>query len=358
MLVLNTSQRVLVTDILIHENMTGIGKMSASPAQRGAGKPARDATAGRTRAATASASNAATDSKSDRQLDEQTVDRSELLDKMEAAIAEKQRSFDQRCIAMQKQSREETKQLYQDLLAEFESDINKKLEQHDQKFLKLQKDMAASLEKQSAMQEEISQLKDRLESSHICSTSQTSGPMPTPDRSWPSPAAPSGEWQDVVSRVSRLTDCKMQEMDLADQEARKKKELNAVLRNFEQEAGETPASLKKKVDELLTDQLEASAACVSAKRMQKGRNDAAKGIVVVQFEKKQHKVAVFKARSKLTGTTIGLDDDLTHLQQQRKNAAWPAFKDFKSKGVRTQWRAEKLFVKEGERFVEHKVLNL
>ena len=78
----------------------------------------------------------------------------------------------------------------------------------------------------------------------------------------------------------------------------------------------------------------------------------------VQFEKKQHKITVFKARGKLADTTIGLDDDLTILQQQRKNAAWPAFKDFRSRGVKTQWRAEKLFVKEGEHFVEHKVLNL
>ena len=58
------------------------------------------------------------------------------------------------------------------------------------------------------------------------------------------------------------------------------------------------------------------------------------------------------------GASIGLDDDLTQLQQQRKNAAWPGFKDFRSKGIRTQWHAEKLFVKEGEHFVEHKKLNL
>ncbi|DBB02904.1 TPA: hypothetical protein ACH3X1_013507 [Trebouxia sp. C0004] len=85
---------------------------------------------------------------------------------------------------------------------------------------------------------------------------------------------------------------------------------------------------------------------------EKGRSDAAQGIVIVQFEKKQHKITVFKARGKLAGTTIGLDDDLTILQQRRKNAAWPAFKDFRSRGVKTQWRAEKLFVKEG---AEHKV---
>lgn len=145
---------------------------------------------------------------------------------------------------------------------------------------------------------------------------------------------------------------------MADQEARKKKELNAVLRNLAHEEGETPDSLKAQVDKLLADELGTNIACAGAKRQQKGRNDTAQGIVVVQFEKKQHKITVFKARSKLAGTTIGLDDDLTHLQQKRKNAAWHAFKEFKARGVRTQWRAEKLFVKEGEHFVEHKVLDL
>ena len=144
---------------------------------------------------------------------------------------------------------------------------------------------------------------------------------------------------------------------MADQGAKKKKQLNVVLRSFEHEEGETPDRLKEKVDLMLSEQLSVSVNCVSATRMQKSRNDAAQGIVTVQFAEKQHKIAVFKARSMLTGTAIGLYDDLAHLQQQRKNAVWPAFKDFKSKGIRTQWRAEKLFVKGGERFVEHKVLD-
>ena len=75
------------------------------------------------------------------------------------------------------------------------------------------------------------------------------------------------------------------------------------------------------------------------------------------FANKQDKVAVFKARGTAT-TKIGLDYDLTHLQQQLKTAAWSDFKDFRSKGIRTQWRAEKLSVKKGEQFVEHKVLSL
>ena len=52
-----------------------------------------------------------------------------------------------------------------------------------------------------------------------------------------------------------------------------------------------------------------------------------------------------------------MDDDLTLLQQQRKNKAWPAFKEARAANKKTQWRAEKLFILEGERFVEHKVLD-
>lgn len=85
------------------------------------------------------------------------------------------------------------------------------------------------------------------------------------------------------------------------------------------------------------------------------KKDAARGNVLVQFEKKTDKHTVFKARAKLAGTPIGMDDDLTRLQQERKNAAWADFRAFRSQGIRTQWRAEKLFVLEGEHFVEHKV---
>ena len=131
-----------------------------------------------------------------------------------------------------------------------------------------------------------------------------------------------------------------------------------MLRISEQEEGETSDSLKEKVDAMLAEKLGTTVACVSAKCLQKRRSGAAQGTVIMQFEKKQHKITVFKARGKLDGTTIALDDDLTILQQQRKNAAWPAFKDFGSRGVKTQWRAEKLVLKEGEHFVEHKVLNL
>ena len=282
-----------------------------------------------------------------------TTAAAELFDKMQASLEDQQRSFDQRCDQMKEEARAQLQQSVKEMFAAYE----RQLTQQDQKVLELEKKVEAVLDGHRAMQEEIKQLKDRLESSQTCSTSQADhGDAPV--GSSPQQSSPSGQWAEVASRVARLTDCKMQDMDLADQEARKKKELNAVLRNLRQVEGESSESLKVQVDELLSGQLETSVACVSAKRLQTTRNGAAPGIVVVQFAKKQHKVAVFKARGKLAGTKVGLDDDLTHLQQQRKNAAWSDFKDFRSKGVKTQWRAEKLFVKKGEHFVEHKVLSL
>ena len=95
--------------------------------------------------------------------------------------------------------------------------------------------------------------------------------------------------------------------------------------------------------------------CASAKRIST-KADAAQGLVVVQFRTKEDKKAVFQAKGKLRGNPVGVDDDLTQLQQKRKNAAWPAFKDARASGKKTQWRAEKLFILEG--FVEHKVLDL
>ena len=65
--------------------------------------------------------------------------------------------------------------------------------------------------------------------------------------------------------------------------------------------------------------------------------------MLVHIETKEDKPKVFRAKGK---------------KKQRKNAAWPKFKECRARVVKAQWRAEKLFVKEGERFVEHKVLNL
>ena len=80
--------------------------------------------------------------------------------------------------------------------------------------------------------------------------------------------------------------------------------------------------------------METAVICLSAKRLQ-SRKDAALGSVLVQFEKKIDNHLAFKARAKLANTSIGMDDDLTRLQQQRKNAAWADFRAFRSQGVKT-----------------------
>ena len=242
-----------------------------------------------------------------------------------------------------------------DRLQKFEQLLDSRVaELAEQKVMEM---LAPKLEEFRGMQEKVKQLEERLESSQQCSTSQNSPSTQeaAADGSWALMVSSQGQ---LASNVSRLTECKMQEQDLADREDRKKRELNAVLRNFAYEEGETAANLKEKVDMLFADKLDTAVACVDAKRMQKGRSGAAPGIVLVQFEKKEHKLTVFKARGKLAGTKIGMDDDLTRLQQQRKNAAWPAFQDYKANGVKTQWRAEKLYVKEGEHFVQHKVVTV
>ena len=158
--------------------------------------------------------------------------------------------------------------------------------------------LAPVLEQNRDMQARITQLEERIESSQHCSSSHTACEA-TPDRHWASVASSTGQ---LEKHVSRLTECKMQEQDKADQEARNKRELNAVLRNFAQEEGETPESLKDQVDKLLAEQLNINVVCPGAKRQQKSRNDTAPGIVVVQFERKQQKIAVFKARGKLAST--------------------------------------------------------
>lgn len=146
----------------------------------------------------------------------------------------------------------------------------------------------------------------------------------------------------------------MQKQDQAGKEACKKKELNAILRNFESPEGDSPENLKVAVDALLSQKMKTAVVCVSAKRLQ-SKKGAALGNVLVQLEKRTDKHTVFKARAKLAVTSTGMDDDLTRLQQERKNAAWADFRAFRLQGIRTQWRAEKLFVLGGEHFVKHKV---
>ena len=215
-----------------------------------------------------------------------------------------------------------------------------------------QQHLDAQVEAQQ-LKERVKQLEERLESALTSSTSRTNTVEKDvlPQRRQ---QAVSGTPSQLESVVRKLAEPAMQKQDQADKEARKKKELNAILRNFESPEGDSSENLKVAVDALLSQKMETAVVCVSAKRLQ-SKKDAARGNVLVQFEKKTDKHTVFKARAKLAGTPIGMDDDLTRLQQERKNAAWADFRAFRSQGIRTQWRAEKLFVLEGEHFVEHKV---
>ena len=103
------------------------------------------------------------------------------------------------------------------------------------------------------------------------------------------------------------------------------------------------------VNAMLAETMQTDVVCVSAKRLK--RKGAALGHVLVQLSSKEGKLNVFRAKGKLRNSPIGIDDDLAQLQQQRKNATWPKFKDCRARGVRMQWQAEKLFVKEGNHFV-------
>ncbi|DBB13394.1 TPA: hypothetical protein ACH3X3_005127 [Trebouxia sp. C0006] len=199
-----------------------------------------------------------------------------------------------------------------------------------------QQHLDAQVEAQQ-LKERVKQLEERLESALTCSTSQTNTVEENvqPRRKQ---QAVSGRSSQLESVVRKLAEPAMQKQDQADKEARKKKELNAILRNFESPEGDSPENLKVAVDALLCQQLETAVVCASAKRLQ-SKKDAALGNVLVQFEKKTDKHTMFKARAKLAGTPIAMDDDLTRLQQERKNAAWADFRAFRLQGIRTQGKA-------------------
>ncbi len=55
------------------------------------------------------------------------------------------------------------------------------------------------------------------------------------------------------------------------------------------------------------------------------------------------------------GCKVGLDDDLTPLQQKQKAAAWDKFKEARAGILKTRWEAEKLYIKQGEEWVAHSV---
>ena len=79
------------------------------------------------------------------------------------------------------------------------------------------------------------------------------------------------------------------------------------------------------------------------------------GVVIVEFFTVADKRKVFRARDKLAGCNVGLDLDLTSLQQKQKSAAWAKFKKARAQGLKTRCEAEKLYIKEGEGWVVHHI---
>ncbi len=70
--------------------------------------------------------------------------------------------------------------------------------------------------------------------------------------------------------------------------------------------------------------------------------------VLIEFHSAEDKLTVLRARRKLQGTTWGLEEDLTPLQQSKKSAAWPAFMAARKAGRKATWRAERLFIEGAE----------
>lgn len=142
-----------------------------------------------------------------------------------------------------------------------------------------------------------------------------------------------------------------------DDAAKKERSCWARLTNFTVVAGE---NLKDRVQaELVQGKLGLSVTVVSAVRQEVKKRSYAVGSskeperdvpapVLIEFATAEDRLTVLKARRKLQGTRWGLEEDLTPLQQSKKRAAWPAFKEAKAAGKKAYWRAEKLFINDRE----------
>ncbi len=151
----------------------------------------------------------------------------------------------------------------------------------------------------------------------------------------------------------------------ADSQERKDRSAKARLTNLPVQDGETPATLLTRVQtEVVQGQMKvAGVQLISATRQEQraprsyaaattGEKQAPADrhpAILLEFASPADRLQVLKARRQLQGTKYGLQEDMTPLQQARKRAAWPVFKEAKAAGKKAYWRADKLFV-EG---VEH-----
>ena len=157
------------------------------------------------------------------------------------------------------------------------------------------------------MQQQIDRLQARMDQTQ-CSTSHSD----TAQQPVRQPAQ-------IEQAVHKLTNVTQQQQEKDDSKARQQKEKSAVLRNFPKSAEEPQESLQSQVDDLLSSDIGLSVSCAGAKRVMT-KADAVQGLVIVQFRSKEDKKVVFRAKGKLRGNPTGLDDDLTQLQQKRKQA--------------------------------------
>ncbi|DBA90150.1 TPA: hypothetical protein ACH3X1_003458 [Trebouxia sp. C0004] len=149
-----------------------------------------------------------------------------------------------------------------------------------------------------------------------------------------------------IWKVQRIEQAAMQQADQTDRAARQLRPKNAVLRNLRQAEHETPDSLKTAVIHSFYVAAFFETGCGGARthrvRAPKPRSCHC-GVGSVADKKK-----VFRARGKLAGCIVGLDDDLTPLQQKQKAAAWDKFKEARAGNLKTPWEAEKLYIKQAE----------
>jgi len=206
---------------------------------------------------------------------------------------------------------------------------------------KVSERIAPLQEELAAMKVEMRQMRERLESSPTSPSHQQAQP----------------DVSKLEDKVHRLEQATVQQATQTDQAARQLRAKYVVLRNFQEAENESPATLKTAVGQFVCKgRMQTDAVVTKAKRLEnKRKGDVSPGLVIVEFATVADKRKVFKARGKLAGCNVGLDDDLTLLQQKQKSAAWAKFKEAKAQGLEARWEAEKLYIKEGEEWVVHRV---
>ena len=183
-------------------------------------------------------------------------------------------------------------ELQQTLRTKIELEVERKV---SEKVAPLQKEL-------SVVKAEMQQLRERLESSPPSTSQQQTQP----------------DVSKLEDKVDRLQQAAVQQAARTDQAARQLRVKNVVLRNFPQAKNETPTSLKTAVGQLVCkDRMQTDAVVTKATRFENKREgDVSPGLVIVEFANVADKRKVFKARGKLAGCNVGLDDDLTPLQQK------------------------------------------